>query len=62
MPTGHVGVFERKGNPRLPIKELFSVSLPQAFAQRTVRDAMVKLAGERFRTEFAREVKFRSRL
>lgn len=31
MPSGHIGVFKREGKARLPIRELFSVSMPKAF-------------------------------
>lgn len=33
MPTGHRGVFKRRGNARLPIVELFGPSLPHVFAK-----------------------------
>lgn len=59
MPTGHTGVFERKGRARLPIRELFSVSLPQAFTNRQILAALKQIAKERFGIEFARAMKFR---
>lgn len=31
MPSGHMGVFERVGKTRLPIRELFGASLPHVF-------------------------------
>ncbi len=31
MPTGHVGVFQRKNKGRLPIKELFGASIGHVF-------------------------------
>jgi hypothetical protein len=31
MPSGHVGVFQRKGLPRLPIVQLHGPSIPKVF-------------------------------
>jgi len=62
MPSGHRGVFARKGERRLPIQQLFAMSLPQAFTQRYVVAAMKRVGRERFRVEFDRELKFRSGL
>lgn len=61
MKSGHQGVYERKGKPRLPIRELFTVGLPAMFTQRTVLTAIEKVALERFRVELDRELKFRTR-
>jgi hypothetical protein len=33
MPSGHRGVYERAGKPRLPIRELFGPALPDVFEQ-----------------------------
>lgn len=33
MKSGHVGVFQRKGRPRLPIRELRGPSLPHVFSK-----------------------------
>lgn len=33
MGTGHRGVFERKGKPRLPIRELFGPSIVHVFSK-----------------------------
>lgn len=60
MHTGHVGVFERTSSKRLPIKELFSVSLPVAFARKEILAALEQVAVERFRIEFERELRFRA--
>lgn len=60
MPGGHVGVFVRRGKSRLPIRELFSISLPQAFTQKQILAALRKVAAERFDIELARELKFRT--
>jgi len=31
MQSGHIGIFKRASGSRLPIRELFSVSVPKAF-------------------------------
>jgi hypothetical protein len=60
MKSGKVGVFERLGSKRLPIRELFSVSLPRTFTQRQILAALRKTAADRFRIELARELRFRT--
>jgi hypothetical protein len=35
MPSGHVGVFQRKAAPRLPIVELHGPSIPKVFERHT---------------------------
>lgn len=59
MKTGHVGVYERTSRRRLPIKELFSVSLPRAFTRAEILTSIERVAIERFRIELARELRFR---
>lgn len=59
MPSGHVGVFERQGKERLPIRQLFSLSLPQAFTQKQIMTALKRVAAERFNIELARDLKYR---
>lgn len=60
MRTGHVGVFERTSSKRLPIRELFSVSLPSAFTQKEILTSIEQVAVERFRIELERELRFRT--
>jgi len=67
MPDGRRGVFERtgefgrRGNPRLEkIAELFSLSITQAFRQRSILRALRRVASTRFIAEFEREIRFRS--
>lgn len=60
MKSGHVGVYKREGKSRLPIRELFSVSLPQTFTQKQILAAMRKTAVERFGIEFTRELRYRT--
>jgi len=56
----HVGIFQRVGRERLPIKELFSISIPGALTNKIVADVLRKVAVERFGIELEREIKFRS--
>jgi hypothetical protein len=61
MKSGHVGVFARTSKKRLPIEELFSISLPRAFTQKQILAAVRKKAAERFPIEFERAAKFGGR-
>lgn len=58
MKSGHVGVFVRTGGRRLPIRELFSVSLPQAFTQRAILAALRQVIAERFPVEMRRQTQY----
>jgi len=63
MPGGHKGVFIRRGNrnvlaARLPIDQIFSISLPVAFSNKKVMDAVVRSAKERFPGALSQEVRF----
>lgn len=67
MKSGHRGVFTRsgrfgrRGNPKLErIKQLFSLSLPQALEQEQILSRLRPFAAERYKVELAREVKFRT--
>jgi minor tail protein Z (GPZ) len=63
MPGGHKGVFIRRGPPgslvsRLPIDQIFSVSLPVAFSNKKIMNAVVRAARERFPGALAQEANF----
>lgn len=58
MKTGHRGVFERKAGGR--IRELFSLSLPSMFTQKQIREAVERVALERFGIELQRELRYRT--
>lgn len=63
MPSGHIGVFYRRGFAghragRLPIDQVFSISLPVAFSNKKVMDAVVRSAQERFPDALSQEVRF----
>lgn len=60
MKSGLVGVFERRGKARLPIDQLYSIGVPAMFSQQQILKALRGVAGDRFRRELARELKFRS--
>lgn len=51
-------VFERVGKARLPIKKLFTLSLPQAFTNEQVLDALKEVAAKRFAEAFRQEARF----
>lgn len=42
MPNGHVGIFERAGRGRLPIKEMSGVAIPQLFTQKDIKKAALE--------------------
>ncbi len=44
MPAGHVGVYRRKGRPRLPIMELYGPSAPQMIGNEEVMRALEEKA------------------
>lgn len=55
------GVFRRRGKERLPIVYLRSISVPQAFANKAVLDALEKVALETFNKTFEQQIRFLSR-
>lgn len=71
MPTGHKGVFNRVGNRHkrvrrdgrvtwsgLPIKEMYGPSVPAAFRNRVVQDALQRVARARFPAIFEHELRY----
>ena len=71
MPTGHRGVFVHQGETnrwvkrngrrvrtRLPIRELFGPSVPQAFVNTIVQTALQRAIRERFPVVLAQELRF----
>lgn len=59
--SGHVGIYQRASGSRLKIKELFSIDVPSAMISARVSPRLLAAGRERFRTEFARELRFRTR-
>ena len=56
ISSGHVGVFERKGKARLPIREERTITMASMFAQKEVYDPTIKLAGKVWQDEFGRQL------
>jgi hypothetical protein len=65
--SGHLGVFARgrysgrsfiHRKPRLPITELFTVGVPQAFGHRVVIEALQRKVKERFPTILDHEIRY----
>jgi hypothetical protein len=56
MPSGHEGVFQRRGKSRLPIDELRTRPIPDVF--RDVRSVGVARAAEALRTNLQSELRF----
>ena len=54
MPNGKIGVFERKGKDRNPIRQLFTIAIPEAFAGQKVREATMA----KIREVFPRRLQF----
>jgi hypothetical protein len=74
MPSGHTGVFIRKGKDHrkkvlngrtlwtgLPIQELFGPGVPKAFGNQVVIDALKKVVADRFPTVLSQEIAFARR-
>jgi hypothetical protein len=56
--TGHKGVFKRKGQPRLPIKELAGPSLPHIFVKTAIMSALESMANAAWAKNFEHEIQF----
>lgn len=56
MPSGHRGVFQRKGKRRLPIEEQFGPSAPELFEKHF--PAFARAAGESFDKNLRSEISF----
>lgn len=57
MPSGHTGVFMRKGKGRLPIKELRTIGLPAMFNSKLIREKLIQFIGQNLGNEVTRTVK-----
>lgn len=58
MKNGRTGIFKRKGEARLPIRELFSTSVADLFKGGELIDSLRESAKEKLRAIFARESQF----
>lgn len=54
----HEGVFSRRGEKRLPIDELYYVSIPHVFVKHKITQAMGLVADERWTKNLDHELKF----
>ena len=60
MRSGHIGVFERTSNKRLPIRELFGPSIPQMFREQNTLSALARTITESAPGIIAHEIRFRA--
>lgn len=60
MKSGHIGVFSRLTNKSKPIKELYTISIPEAMGSQAVIDSMRKVIGARFAERFKHELNWLS--
>jgi hypothetical protein len=56
--SGHLGVFTRKGDARLPIHEKYGVSLPHILQNEKIVSILIHVAKARFQTALAHEIHF----
>lgn len=56
--SGYTGVFRRTGKARYPIKTLRSISVPRAFLNRVVLQAVKAVAVTSFMTNYRQQIKF----
>lgn len=56
MKNGSIGVFSRTSNKRLPIKQLYTIAIPEAFSAEAVADTMRKTVREKFMDRFRHEL------
>lgn len=54
LRTGHLGIFQRKGEDRLPIKELWTTRISDAMSDPGAVDGVHQAAAERLQSAFAR--------
>ncbi len=58
--TGYTGVFRRTGRTRMPIRNLRSISIPQAIMNKLVLAALETVAVETFNKNFEQQVRYLS--
>lgn len=57
MKSGHRGVFIRLTKKNLPIKELYTISIPEGFGSQDVMDAVKLKMGDAFYKRFEHELR-----
>lgn len=60
MKSGHQGVYKRVGKSRLPIKELFTLSLAEMFGKRKTMDVVRSFVRKKFPEILTDRIKFYS--
>lgn len=58
MRNGSIGVFSRTSNKRLPIKQLYTIAIPEAMGSDIVVESMRKTIRERFMDRFKHELAY----
>jgi hypothetical protein len=58
MQSGHIGVFQRIRDKRLPVRELFGPSVALVFSRRKIRSKIQEFLKEKVPQEIARALKF----
>lgn len=58
MPSGHRGVFGRRGKRRLPIVERFGPSIPRVFVQDKIARALRAVLATRWPREVTQQLRF----
>lgn len=58
MRSGHIGLFARRGKPRLPIDEIYTSAIAQMLDNPEVRERIQEKAAERFEKNLAHEIEF----
>ncbi|MEN6374596.1 MAG: phage tail protein [Smithella sp.] len=61
METGHIGVFAREGEKRLPIKELIGPGIATLLGSHKVFETVEKVVDDKFQSIFDHEVEYRSK-
>jgi hypothetical protein len=56
--AGHVGVFERKGDARLPINQKYRLSVPQMLGNKDILEYIDKRAQDRLDKELLHQTKY----
>jgi hypothetical protein len=58
MPGGHRGVFRRRTNKRLPIREMYGGSIPSTMAGRVIYTALERVVDVRWPINFAADLRY----
>lgn len=58
MPSGHRGIFMRRGKARLPLRELTGPSISKVFGQPNVQEQLARVVEQRWPVVLAQEVNY----